>query len=130
MKVVDRILYVEIPVKNIPFSLNWYSEVLQFQKVWHSMEEKLAQLNLPSGQMLFLSETSDNTNANFSKNGEEHSVIGFQTKDIDELYNTLKKSGATVEPLVIDPEGYRFLHFYDPDGNRLTALCDSIGDEI
>ncbi|MCG7343497.1 VOC family protein [Sporosarcina sp. ACRSL] len=121
---VDRILYVAIPVKNIPHSMNWYSEILKFHKVWHSEEEKLAQVNLPSGQMLFLSETAEDTNANFLKDGVEHSVIGFQTKDIDALYKILNDNNAKVDPIVVDSEGYRFLHFYDPDGNRLTAQCD------
>jgi catechol-2,3-dioxygenase len=76
---LERILFNEIPVKDIQKLISWYKDILGFQFVWYSEKENLAQMNLPSGPMLFLNETRDNTTANFTKNGEIHNVLGFQT---------------------------------------------------
>lgn len=83
--VLESILFNEIPVKDIQKSISWYKDVLGLRYIWYSEEEKLAQLNLLSGHMLFLNETSDHTTANFTINGKIHSVIGFQTKNIEYL---------------------------------------------
>ncbi|MBS4201050.1 VOC family protein [Bacillus sp. FJAT-49732] len=123
---IENILYNTVPVKDIPKSIKWYTDVLGFQFIWHSEEEKLAQVNLPSGQMLFLSETNDHTNANFTKNGVPKSVVGFQAKQIEQLYEHLKVHGVQVEEIVHDEiGGYKFLDFFDPDGNMLNVECDA-----
>ncbi|PAD76468.1 VOC family protein [Paenibacillus campinasensis] len=122
---LEQILYNEIPVRHIEKSAAWFQEVLGLKLAWHMPEEALAQLNLPSGQMLFLVETADDTQANFTKNGETHNVIGFQTRDIEKLYTHLKEHNVTVESIVDDGVGNKFLNFFDPDGNKFNVQCDA-----
>ncbi|MCJ8009319.1 VOC family protein [Lederbergia wuyishanensis] len=123
---IEKILYNTVPVKDISKSIKWYTEVLGFQFVWHSEEEKLAQVNLPSGQMLFLSEINDDTNANFTKNGVIRSVVGFQAKNIEQFYDHLKAHGVRVEKIVHDEiGGFKFLDFFDPNGNMFNVECDA-----
>ncbi|MBS4218539.1 VOC family protein [Bacillus sp. FJAT-49711] len=88
-----------------------------FPYIWHSKEEKLAQVNLPSGQMLFYRD--DDTNANFTKNGVLQSVVGFQAKNIKQFCKQLKKHNVQDEE-----GGYKFLDFYDIDGNMCSVECD------
>ncbi|MDF1509421.1 VOC family protein [Robertmurraya sp. DFI.2.37] len=122
---LEKILFNEIPVRNMERSISWYKEVLGLQLVWYSKEEGLAQLNLPSGQMIFLNETSDEgTNANFMKNGREHNVIAFQASDIEKLYEHLKVHHVYVEDIIDDGLGNLFLHFHDLWGNRFCVQQD------
>lgn len=121
---LENILFNEIPVRNLKKAIDWYKEVLRLEFVWESEEEKLAQLNLPSGQMLFLVETADETKANFTVNGKQHNVIGFQTKEIEKLYAHLQQQHVKVEAIEDDGVGNQFLHFYDPDGNLFNVQCD------
>lgn len=122
---IEKIMYNEIPVKNMEQSISWYKEILGFKFIWHSEEEKLAQLNLPSGQMLFLVETADDTNANFTVNGRVHNVIGFQCSDIEQLHAHLLQHNVKVDDIVDDGMGNKFLHFYDVDGNMFNVQCDA-----
>lgn len=121
---LNCILYNEIPVSSIEESIKWYQDVLGLKFEWHIKEEQLAQLNLPSGQMLFLVETNDKTTANFTKGGKPHNVVGFQTTDIKKLYNHLKQHNVTVEEIVDDGMGNMFLNFFDQDGNMFNVQCD------
>ncbi|MFD2133995.1 VOC family protein [Pseudogracilibacillus auburnensis] len=120
---IREILYEQIPVKNISDAVPWYTEVLGFTFIWHNEDEQLAQLNLPSGQMLFLFETTDQTNTNFSQNGTLHGAVGFHTKNIEELYHHLKAFEVNVTDINNDGEN-KFLNFYDPDGNLFNVQCD------
>lgn len=121
---LEKILYNEIPVKNIESSIKWFQEVLGLKFIWHSKEESLAQLNLPSGQMIFLVQTSDETSANFTVDGKQHNVIGFQTHNIEELYNHLTQHNVKVNHIVDDGQGNKFLDFFDIDGNMFNVQCD------
>lgn len=122
---INQILFNEIPIKNIEKSIEWYKNMLNLTFIWHSKEEKLAQLNLPSGQMLFLVETKDDTTATFTVNGEKHQVIGFHTTRIEELYKHLVDNEVKVEPIIDDGAGNKFLHFYDLNGNKFNVQCDN-----
>jgi catechol 2,3-dioxygenase-like lactoylglutathione lyase family enzyme len=105
-------------------AIRWYTDVLGMEFIWHSEDEDLAQMNLPSGQMVFLRETSHDTTATFSYNYKPHGVIGFQTDDIYKLYGHLKKHDVQVEEIHEDGEGNAFLDFYDLDGNLFNVQCD------
>ncbi|GIO28377.1 VOC family protein [Ornithinibacillus bavariensis] len=121
---IEQILYNQIPVKNIPRAVKWFVDVLDFQFIWHIEDEQLAQLNLPSGQMLFLIETNDSKGINFTQNDAKHGVIGFHTKDIHGLYNKLKAHKVNVTEIVYAGDNL-FLDFYDLDGNRFNVQCDA-----
>ena len=121
---IERILYNEIPVRDIPKSIEWFTEVLGLELIWHSEEAGMAQLNLPSGQMIFLNKTDDDTQANFTVNGKQHNVIGFQTADMEKLYNHLKLHHVATEPVVDDGEGNLFVNFFEIDGNLFNVQCD------
>jgi len=120
---IEQILYNQIPVKNIPNAVKWYTEVLSFEFIWHSEEEKMAQLNLPSGQILFLLETDEQANINFTQHGVKHGVTGFHTKEIEKLYRQLRARNVKVTEITDDGEN-QFLDFFDPDGNMFNVQCD------
>ncbi len=120
---INQILYNQIPVKNIPNAVKWYTEVLGFEFIWHRKEEKLAQVNLPSGQMLFLLETDGQANINFTQHGVKHGITGFHTKEIEKLYRQLKIQNVKVTEITGDGEN-KFLDFFDPDGNMFNVQCD------
>ncbi|MFD1205591.1 MULTISPECIES: VOC family protein [Sporosarcina] len=122
---IEQIMYVQIPVKNIRRSVAWYRDVLELQFIWHMKNEKLAQLNFSSGQMLFLLESKDASPIQFEQNGREHGVIGLQTIDIYQLYERLKSYGIQVTEIDDDGQGNLFLDFTDIDGNRFNVQCDA-----
>ncbi|GAA0359686.1 VOC family protein [Bacillus horti] len=121
---LQKILYNEIPVKDMNKSIEWYKEILGLEFIFYSKEENLAQFNLQSGQMLFLVETTDETNANFTVQGKPHNVIGFQTENIEQLHNDLVRKGVQVEDIENDGGGNKFLNFYDLNGNIFNVQCD------
>ncbi|MBB4824652.1 hypothetical protein HNO89_001876 [Sporosarcina luteola] len=70
----------------------WYPEVLHFQFICHNEEEKLAQMNLPFGQMMFLLEPKDGTAANYTKDGLTQSIVGFHTKNMEAFHEAIQNN--------------------------------------
>ncbi|PAD91428.1 VOC family protein [Shouchella clausii] len=121
---LEQILYCHVPVSHLESAIKWYKEILHLEFVWHSEEERQAQLNFPSGQMLFLVESTHQTTATFKVNNQTHPVIAFQCKHIEALANHLKRNAVKVEDILDDGLGNLFLDFYDPDGNKFNVQCD------
>lgn len=126
---IEQIMYVQLPVKNISRSILWYRDVLQLRFIWNMKEENLAQLNFASGQMLFLLEEKNVTPVYFEQDGQKHGVIGLQTKDIYQLYNRLTAANVHVTEIVDDRQGNLFLDFTDIDGNWFNVQCDANNDQ-
>jgi hypothetical protein len=71
--------------------------------------------------MLMLWETSDDSQANFTVNGEIMPVLLFNTTRIHELFQLLKSLG--IEITFYQNEGFGWvLKFIDPNGNMLGAI--------
>lgn len=120
---IEQILYNQIPVKSVPKAIKWYTQVLGLKFIWNSEEERLAQVNLPSGQMLFLFETDDQIKLGFTQNGNKHGITGFHTNDIEKFYKHLISHNVKVTEIKNDGENL-FMDFFDPDGNMFNVQCD------
>lgn len=53
---LEQLFYCHVPMSHLENAIKWYKEIL------HSEEERKAQLNFPSGQMLFLVESTHQAN--------------------------------------------------------------------
>lgn len=117
---LDRLIHMQIPVPHLEEAVSWYEKFLGF-KVGGKRDGAHAFMNLPSGPMLMLWETSDTTSANFTVQGETFPTLLYQTNRIHELYSQLKELG--VEITFYQDEGFGWvLKFYDPYGNMWGVI--------
>jgi len=71
--------------------------------------------------MLMLWETKDESQANFTVNGQIMPVLLFNTTRIHELYELLRSLGSEIT--FYQEEGFGWvLKFIDPDGNMWGAI--------
>ncbi|WP_127529854.1 VOC family protein [Paenibacillus kobensis] len=112
-----------IPVADVKQAKEWYMRVLGVTQV----RPEGGIVVLGNGQWLFLIESKDRPNANFTTDdwnetkGFEMFSLTFATEDIVALHESLRQHGAEVEPIVdYGPCGLQFL-FKDPDGNRFNV---------
>lgn len=123
---INRILYNEIPVRNLTESIRWYQEYLGFSLVWQMPEDGQAQLGLPDGPLLFLVEAPAGAYAHFRRGEGDYAIVGFHAPDIDRLYRHLQARDVPVEPAIRDDgAGNRFFWFYDLNGNRFEVQGDA-----
>lgn len=113
-----------IPVANAKRAKEWYMRVLGLKQV----RPDGGIVVMGSGQWLFLIESKDRPNANFTtadwsetdSNFEMFSLT-FETENIVALHESLRQHGAEVEPITDNgPCGLQFI-FKDPDGNRFNV---------
>ncbi len=124
---------IEIPVQNLERALLWYQDVLDIVCVWsdtsHALLDGASSIKntAPIGIRILLVQTKDKSRLIF-KNTETnivHSVIDFETEDIEVFYNYLKSKNVNVDVLSPPendwaPQGFGFL---DSEGNRLGAYA-------
>jgi catechol 2,3-dioxygenase-like lactoylglutathione lyase family enzyme len=119
---ISGVVTVEIPVADIPRSIEWYAAVLGFRRTFEGAET--ATLAAPEGVTLrlLLVRTDDLRRHAFTNTstGVEHGVIDFKTADLAACHRALKERGFPVGDLKPGAHGFGF---EDPDGNRL-GLCD------
>ncbi|MDO7267933.1 VOC family protein [Shouchella clausii] len=115
---LEQLFYCHVPMSHLENAIKWYKEIL------HSEEERQAQLNFPSGQMLFLVESTHQATATFKVNTQTHPVIAFQCMHIKALANHLKRNTVKVDNIMDDRLSNLFLDFYDSDGNKFNVQCD------
>lgn len=112
---LERIDHNQVPVMDLDKSIDWYVNILGFKLVDRPNDD-LAVLSLASGSTLLLWKSSDETRANFVKNGETTPVIFFETKDIEKLHELLLDHDVQVASFT--DEGFaKFMRFYDINGN-------------
>lgn len=122
--VLERVSYLQIPVKNLEESTAWYVNNLGFNVQWKRPDNKMIILELPSGPEIFLCEVE-------LHHGTMSVVIGFETEDIVNLLNNLRSNGVKIGEIrqnggiveygdIKEILGMDF-DFYDPSGNMLVA---------
>jgi len=113
-----------IPVRNVKQANEWYRRVLGLGEI----HPNGGIVVMGSGQWLFLIESKDRPNANFTTadwdetnaNFEMFSLT-FETDNIVALHESLRLHGAVVDPITDNGRcGLQFM-FKDPDGNRFNV---------
>jgi len=111
-----------LPVSNLVRSRAWYMQVLGLKP----FERNDSILIMGSGQWIFLLESKDKLNANFTTDsweGKDFEMFSltFETENIVVLHNSLMEHGAEVDPITdYGSCGLQF-RFKDPDGNRFNV---------
>lgn len=118
--ILESVSYLQVPVKNLEESTEWYMGNLGFKIHWKRPDNKMTILGLPSGPSIFLCETEVHQ-------GTMSVVIGFEAADIRKLLSDLQSNGVQIGEIrqnggVIEGEilGMDF-DFFDPSGNMLVA---------
>jgi catechol 2,3-dioxygenase-like lactoylglutathione lyase family enzyme len=118
--ILESVSYLQVPVKNLEESTEWYMNNLGFKVHWKRPDNKMTILALPSGPSVFLCETE-------LHQGRMSVVIGFEAADIRKLLSDLQSKGVQIGEIrenggVIEGEilGMDF-DFFDPSGNMLVA---------
>ena len=117
---LERLEHMQIPVHNVEEAVQWYTLHLGF-RLEGQTAGRHAFLTLPSGPMLMLWETPEETHANFTVRGETMPVLLYRTSDIHALHDRLK--GISARIAFYKDEGFGWvLKFYDPSGNLWGAI--------
>ncbi|SFB53995.1 Catechol 2,3-dioxygenase [Cohnella sp. OV330] len=119
--ILSKLEHMQIPVKDLNDSVNWYVTNLGFQLTGKSDEHHHAFLSLQEGPMLMLWETAEETNANFVFKGQQMPVLLYNTKQIHQLHDKLKS--LQVEITFFKDEGFGWvLKFMDLNGNMWGVI--------
>ncbi|WP_158606976.1 VOC family protein [Paenibacillus ginsengarvi] len=127
VSIIQEVNFIHMPVSDIDEAINWYIKYLGCKGA-HKVHEELASVNLPSGPTLLFIKTQHEERAKFLKNGQDYSIVGFITKDIEKAFASLKENGVRVHNFRDEGEVGKFFDFYDPDGNRFTIWGCPIED--
>lgn len=127
-RIVPRIATIEIPVKNVKDSVEWYHKFIGTKAVFEDAHS--AMLHLQGGNRvgvptLYLVQTEERRPLHFTNTltGIKHSIIDFYIPDLSRFHQFLKTNGVTVTDLNFIPgmDGYGGFGFEDLDGNLLSA---------
>ncbi|MDQ6420578.1 VOC family protein [Paenibacillus sp. LHD-117] len=118
---LEKLEHMQIPVKDLSKSVEWYVEHLGFSLRGKSERDQHAFLTLPEGPMLMLWETKDESKANFIHNGQLMPVLLYRTQHIHQLHENLKR--IDVEITFFQDEGFGWvLKFIDLNGNMWGVI--------
>lgn len=119
--ILTKLEHMQIPVKNLNASIDWYVRNLGFQLQGKHEDQHQAFLTLQEGPMLMLWETNDDTNANFTFDGQTMPVLLYSTNHIHQLHDHLKGIGTKIT--FYQDEGFGWvLKFMDPNGNMWGVI--------
>jgi catechol 2,3-dioxygenase-like lactoylglutathione lyase family enzyme len=117
---LKSVSYLQVPVKNLEESTDWYVGNLGFKVHWKRPDNKMTILALPSGPSIFLCETE-------LFHGRMSVVIGFEAVDIRKLLSDLQSKEVQIGEIrenrgVVKGEILAMdFDFFDPSGNMLVA---------
>ncbi|MCR2803535.1 VOC family protein [Paenibacillus soyae] len=111
-----------LPVSSLERSRTWYMQALGLKP----FERNDSILIMGSGQWIFLLESKDRPNANFTTDqweGDNFEMFSltFETGDILTLHQSLREHGASVEAITDNGSCGLQFRFKDPDGNRFNV---------
>lgn len=118
---IKRIETIYLPVANPKASADWYAKHLKLKALGPvESDATQVQLTLESGQFIFLIQSKDRVNANFTEiGGEDQCSITLQVTDFHRLYEELLMNGAEVTAIEDNHDCGQNFYVYDPDGNKL-----------
>jgi len=111
---------VQIPVRSLEDSIQWYEENLGF-KLKGRGNSRLAFLQLNENDHINLWQTDDDTTINFTKDGEQMPAFVMVSENIELLHEDLKS--RNIDIVSFTDEGFaKIVKFFDPNGNVLLVL--------
>jgi len=118
---IKRIETVYLPVASPKASAEWYEQHLKITASSTVQPDATqAQLTLESGQFIFLIQSKERGNANFTEvGGEEQCSLTLQVTDFHRLYEELQANGATITAIEDNHDCGQNFYVYDLDGNKL-----------
>lgn len=119
------VLGIPVPDSEFDSAVQWYVEVLGCEPVW---KKGIAQLRLPSGQLLLLFSPEDDSDSIwYAGNYMEHPhySVQFVVNNAAKLRERLIGYGAPVGEIRRGGGGGWDLMFHDPYGNRFWAIEDA-----
>ncbi len=117
LKHVNHVVYL---VRDTERSMEFYHEFLGIKRIPSQVDNpKITWLQLPSGVMLHLIETTDAP-------CPEESHVAFEVEDFDAAMDAVRAKGLEITRSGVRNDGQRFLFTRDPDGNRVE-LCTASG---
>ncbi|WP_342774734.1 sigma-70 family RNA polymerase sigma factor [Paenibacillus dokdonensis] len=121
---LKSLFHMQIPVKDMEESIAWYNQNLGF--ALRENYGKCAFLELPTGPLLMLWQTADDTSANFTVDGATMPVLLYATDDVHAMHDSLAKSGAVITHYKNEDFGW-VLKFVDPNGNMWGVVQEHSG---
>ena len=120
---VTRIATIEIPVKDLETSVNWYSKTLNLVVQHKTENDAMLSFNAKSVPTMYLVRTDAKARLSFDNTNTEttHSIIDFYTYNLEGFYESLKEAGVEVGTITMNERGFGGFGFKDPDGNQLGA---------
>lgn len=119
---LKSLFHMQIPVRNVDEAIVWYTGNLGFELKEHY--GKCAFLALPTGPLLMLWQTADETTANFTVDGNTMPVLLYATDDIHSMHDLLKNNNVQITHYQNDGFGW-VLKFYDPNGNMWGVIQEN-----
>lgn len=132
-----RLGWKYIPVKNIEYSINWYSQVLglEFKQKFidrHFQSSHIAVFHFPKlpKVALLLVETTEENFHYYIREGEKYPIVALNCEDIEYTYERFIEKGVEIvgELVTLGNGEAKYFYFKDPDGNLIEAAW-SIWDE-
>ncbi|MBS4198141.1 VOC family protein [Bacillus sp. FJAT-49732] len=125
-KHIDSLDHIQIPVKDVEESIEWYTNHLGFHLHGRPNHDQMAflcldQENDADNRPLFLLwKTNESTNIHFTKNVVQMPVLCFKTNDIHLLRDKLIE--AKIQIASFTDEGWAYcMDFYDINGNLINV---------
>lgn len=130
---ISHIATIEIPVRNIEKSVDWYQTILGVKVLF--TDDRTAMLRFESKHLptIYLVQTYDNASLSFQNTNNEitHTIIDFYTPSLIEFYNWLNEQNVETGSLNIDTNhGFGGFSFKDLNGNLLSATNILDEDEL
>lgn len=119
---------IEIPVSKLERATLWYSQALGFSCEWSDRHHAMLVHNSNSSSpRVLLVETNDPTRLLFNSTNTNvmHSVIDFETDNLEDAHTHLSTYIPDLEPIPTPPNGWapRGFGFSDSEGNRLAVFA-------
>ena len=106
---------VELRTAQWENSVRWYREALGLRVMVRVVEEGYALLAAGETRLALISRRN-------SGQSSKRWSLGFEIDDLDGAVERLKRFGSKVSTPERDPEGFRAVVTYDPDGNTIRLF--------
>ena len=126
-----RFSNVRLLVNDYKECFRFYTEKLGFEPTWGDENGCYAAFNVADGIEGFAIFVSDymapvvgNADKSQPSGYREKSMVSFEVKDVDDVYQTLQKKGIAFvnQPADMPDWGMRVVHFRDPEENLIELF--------